>query len=99
MKKQHFSNEHGEITINGYKMSWQMKRCGSASFFGIRGSRIFWLELKKDGKLIGKYDRGWDISCKPDKDDEEASLCISYLVDKYGKDSPKKKKKETGFQE
>lgn len=98
MKRQHFPNEGGEITINGHKMSWAMKRCRSASAFGIRGSRIFYLELKKDGKTIGKFDHGWDISMKPDKEDEEASLCISYLVDKYGKDNPKKQK-ERGFQE
>ena len=98
MKKQHFSNEHGEITINDYKMSWQMKRCRTASAFGIRGSRIIWLELRKDSKVIGKFDHGWDISCKPDKEDEEAALCVSYLVDKFGKDTPKKKK-EAGFQE
>ena len=99
MKKQHFPNESGVITINGHSMSWTMKRCRTASAFGLRGSRIIWIELKKDSKVIGKFDHGWDISCKPDKDDEEASLCISYLVDKYGKDSPKKKKKEMGFQE
>ena len=98
MKKQHFTNENGEITINGHKMSWTMKRCRTASAFGIRGSRIFFLEMKKDGRVIGKFDHGWDISNKPDKDDEEAALLISYLVDKYGKDIPKKKK-EAGFNE
>lgn len=98
MKKTHFPNEGGLIVINGHNMTWVMKRCKTASVFGVRGSRIFYLELRKDGRLIGKYDRGWDISQKPDKDDEEANLCISYLIDKYGKDAPKKKK-ERGFQE
>lgn len=98
MKKQHFPNENGEITINGHKMSWTMKRCRTASAFGLHGSRIFCLELKKDGKVIGKFDHGWDMGKKPDKDDEEAALCVSYLIDKFGKDSPRKKK-EPGFQE
>lgn len=98
MKKQHFPNEHGEITINGHKMSWTMKRCRTASAFGVHGSRIFYLEVRKDGKLTGKFDRGWDISNCPDKEDEETALCIQYLLDKFGKDNPKKVK-ERGFQE
>ena len=48
MKKQHFPNESGVITINGHSMSWTMKRCRTASAFGLRGSRIIWIELKKD---------------------------------------------------
>lgn len=98
MKKQHFQNETGKITINEHVMSWTMNRSKASSVFGIRGSRIFCLELKKDGKTIGRYNRGWEIACQPDKDDEEANLCISYLVDKYGKDISRKKK-ERGFQE
>lgn len=92
MKRQHFQTETGKITINNHVMSWTMNRSKAPSAFGIRGSRIFCLELKKDGKTIGKYNHGWDISCMPDKDDEEANLCISYLVDKFGKDVSKKKK-------
>lgn len=98
MKKQHYANEHGEMTINGHKMAWVMKRCRNASAFGLRSSRIFYLEIYKDGKKIGVFDRGWELGCRPDKEDEEASLCLSYLVDKFGKDQPKKKK-EMGFSE
>lgn len=98
MRKQHYANESGEIVINKQKMSWTMKRSKTASAFGIRGSRIFYLELKKNDKVIGLYDRGWDISKRLDKDDEEGNLCLSYLVDKFGKDTPKKKK-EMGYAE
>lgn len=98
VRKQHFPNENGEITINGHIMSWQMKRCRTPSAFGVRGSRIFYLELKKDGKTVCKFDHGWDISKRLNNEDEEAVLCVSYLVDKFGKDTPKKVK-ERGFQE
>lgn len=93
MKKQHFQPEKGSITIHGHKMEWKMARSKNSSIFGIRGSRIFNLELMKDGNLIGVYDRGWDISKgKLYEEDEEAALCISYLVDKFGKDTPRKRK-------
>lgn len=98
MKKAQFQPERSEITINGHRMSWMLKRSKTESAFGIRGSRIFYLELSKDGTLIGKYDHGWDISKRIDKDDEEANLCLSFLIDKYGKDTPKRRK-ERGFQE
>lgn len=96
MKKQHFQPENGSIVINGHKMEWTMKRSKTESAFGVRSSRIFYLILKKDGKVIGEYNRGWTIGKKVDNEDEEGMLCISYLVDKFGKDSPKKKK-EMGY--
>ena len=98
MKKQYYQPENGSIVINGRKMEWVMKRSKVESAFGIRRSRIFYLELKKDGQVVGLFDKGWRIDKRIDKDDEEASLCLSYLVDKFGKDIPKKKK-EMGFQE
>ena len=98
MKKQHYQSETGSMTINGHKMDWTMQRSKTASAFGVRGSRIFYLEMKKDGNVCGVYNRGWLIGKKIDKEDEEAYLCLSLLVDKYGKDNPRKKK-ERGFQE
>ena len=98
MKKQHFQSETGSMDILGHKMEWTMKRSKTSSAFGIRGSRIFYLELKKDGKVIGLYERGWLPDKKISKEDEEGSLCLSFLVDRYGKDNPKKKK-EMGSQE
>lgn len=92
MKKQHFQNESGSMTINSVKMAWVMKRTKNQSAFGLRGSRIFYLLLTKDGNVVGEFNRGWDISKKPYSDDEESNLCISYLVDRYGREAPKKKK-------
>ena len=98
MKKQHYQPESGSMTILGKKMEWTMKRSKTASAFGVGGSRIFYLEMKKDGKVVGLYDRGWSVGKKIDKEDEEGMLCLRYLADKYGKDQPKKKK-EMGHNE
>ena len=98
MKKQHYANESGSMVILSHNMEWTMKRSKSSSAFGIGGSRIFYLELKKDGKVIGLYDRGWTLGKKIDKEDEEGTLCLRYLIDKYGKDNPKKKR-EVGHNE
>ena len=98
MKKQHYQPESGSMVIMGKKMEWTMKRSKTASAFGVYGSRIFYLELKKDGKVVGLYDRGWSIGKKIDKEDEEGTLCLRYLVDKYGYGNPKKKR-EMGYAE
>lgn len=92
MRKQHYPSENGKMTINGHTMEWTMKRSKSMSAFGIRGSRIFSLILKKDGNIIGQYDRGWVVGKQILKEEEEGSLCLAYLIDKYGKDIPRKKK-------
>ena len=93
MSKTRCPVETGELAIQGHKMSWKMQRTQSESAFGIRGSRIFHLLLKKDGQTVGEYDRGWSKSIE--KEDEESALCLSYLVDKYGR-MARKKKREMG---
>lgn len=90
MKRSYQTPENGTLTVNGCKMSWTLKRSKSGSAFGIRGSRIFQLELKKDGNVIGLYDYGWSVKIK--EEDEEGALCLNYILDRYGKEAPKKKK-------
>ena len=85
--------ENGSMTINGRKMTWMMKRSKAESAFGIRGSRIFELELTKDGDICGKYEKGWYT--KIADEDEESNLCLSYLIDRFGK-ARKIKRKEMG---
>lgn len=96
MKKNHYPNETGEIEIRGAKMTWSMKRTKTASAFGIRGSRIIELTLKKNAMVTGHYAYGWTKQIP--KEDEESALCLGYLLNKYGR-SPIKKRKEMGFQE
>lgn len=85
-----YPKERGEMTINGHKMAWVMTRSRNESAFGVRGSRIFALELTKDDAASGTYEKGWVKGI--DKDDEETALCLSYLVDRFGRETPKKKK-------
>ena len=90
MKKMNIVPDNGSIEINGYKMEFVMRRSKTESAFGIRGSRIFELEMKKDGNVTGKYAQGWLKQVS--EEDEETALLLSYLVDKYGRSRPKKKK-------
>ena len=89
MKSQRYPMETGEIVINGQRMSWNMRRSKSESAFGIRGSRIFELELKKNGRVIGAYDMGWGFQIS--KEEEEGALCLSYIIDRYGRTKNKEK--------
>lgn len=98
MKKQQFIPENGSMTINSAKMAWKMMRTQNRSVFGIRGSRIFYLLLTKDGVPAGEYDKGWIIGKTIDKEDEESTLCLDYLIDRYGNEAPRKKK-EMGLNE
>lgn len=90
MNSQHYKDETGGMTINGSRMAWTMKRSKGESAFGIRGSRIFELTLTKDGNTVGSYDLGW--SKKIPEEDEESTLCLTYLIDRFGR-TPKKKEK------
>lgn len=85
--------ETGSIMINRHRLSWKMKRSKGESCFGIRGSRIFALELAKDGTVTGLYDRGWEKQIPAE--DEESALALSHILNTYGKEK-KKKEKEKG---
>lgn len=90
MKNVHYQNETGNLRVNKHKMSWTLKRSKGESCFGIQGSRIFELELQKDGVVIGKYNRAWEK--KIGQEDEEGALALSYILRNYGKEKDKKKK-------
>ena len=90
MNLSRYPSENGMMTVNGAKMEWTFRRCKGESAFGIRGSRIFEMELKKNGEVIGKYNLGW--TKKIPGEDEEGTLCLTYLLERFGKEKPKKKK-------
>ena len=90
MNLSRYPQETGTMTINGSKLDWSLRRCKGESAFGIHGSRIFELELKKDGEIVGQYDLGWKK--KVPKEDDESSVCLTYLLERFGKEKPKKKK-------
>ena len=82
-----YPEEKGKLDVNGHKMSWIFRRSKGESAFGIRGSRIFELKIFKDDKMTLEYERGYSL--KPDKEDEETPLLLSYLIDKFGKERRK----------
>ena len=45
--------------INGYDYEAKVYDLGSE--YGINGGRISKLFVKKDGRIVMNYDRGWDI--------------------------------------
>ena len=84
-----YPEEKGKVSINGHKLEWVLRRSKSESAFGIRGSRIFELTIIKDQKTTLEYGRGYTI--KPNQEDEETVLCLSMLIDKYGREKRKEK--------
>lgn len=88
--KTRYQEENGRITINGHKMEWTMTRSKGESVFGIRGSRIFSLVLKRDGLITAEYGHGWAKQIP--KDDEESTLCLEHLLRTYGREKRKEKK-------
>lgn len=46
-------------TINGY--DYCIKHFEEGSEYGINGGRISKLDIRKGGKTLANYDRGWDI--------------------------------------
>lgn len=88
--KKGYPDEYGKTTINGQKMEWRLKRSKGESVFGIRGSRIFELGIKRNGSVSAEYERGW-VKQIP-KDDEETALCLEHILNTYGKEKTKKRK-------
>ena len=88
--KDRYPEEKGKLTINGHKMQWSIRRSRNESAFGIRGSRIFDLTILKDGKMAAEYGWGWSKKIAPD--DKESALCLSHLIQTYGKEKRKEKK-------
>ena len=94
--KKTYPDEYGKTMINGEKMEWRFKRSKGESIFGIRGSRIFELEIKRNGNVSALYERGWAKQIA--KDDEETALCLEHVLNTYGKEKRSERKKEMGSQ-
>ena len=64
----------GTIIINKKGYRYWVKHFDEGSQFGIDGGRISKLMIKRSGKIVCNYDRGWDI--KPVDEDTEFALAI-----------------------
>jgi hypothetical protein len=83
--------EKGKTEINGHQMSWEILRSEKPSAFGIQQSRIYELNLYRDGTLTADFNKKW-IKV-PYVEDEESHMCIQSLVEKYGKEKKTRSKK------
>ena len=89
-----YPEENGSMTLidvdGTHRIEWTIRRSRGESIFGIKGSRIFELKIKKDGKETAVYERGWIQ--RPHKDDEATELCVNHILQSYGKEKKKKRK-------
>ena len=68
--------KEGSIKVNGEVFHYWMKQYDKGSEWGIDGGRISKLMLKRDGKIVCNYDRGWDI----EPADENTQLALELLL-------------------
>ena len=53
--------KESSIKVNGEVFHYWMKQYDKGSEWGIDGGRVSKLMLKRDGKIVCNYDRGWDV--------------------------------------
>ena len=53
--------KEGSIKVSDSIFQYWIKVFEEGSEFGIEGGKISKLMLKRDGKVVCNYDRGWDI--------------------------------------
>lgn len=64
-------------TYNGYEYEAKVYKTGSN--MGIEGGKVSKLTLKKNGKTVARYDRGWDI----EPIDLETVYAVDAIVKRY----------------
>ena len=68
--------KEGSLKVYGSIFHYWIKVYDEGSQYGIEGGKISKLMLKRDGKIVCNYDRGWDI--KPV--DEATQLAYEILI-------------------
>lgn len=84
--------EKGEMDILGRHFVYEMIRSKEPSAFGIQESRIYELNLWRNGTLTADYNKKW--LKKPDVEDRASQIAVNELVREYGAAKEKKMKKE-----
>ena len=64
--------KEGALTVYDSIFLYWMKVYDAPSEFGINGGKISKLMLKRNGKIVCNYDRGWDV--KPADPDTELAV-------------------------
>ena len=71
--------KEGTLEIGASVFTYCSKVYGEGSDYGIDEGRISKLMLKRDGRVVCNYDRGWDIRPRdPDTKQALASLKKTY---------------------
>jgi hypothetical protein len=70
--------KEGSLKIHNSIFHYWMKVYEEGSQFGIDGGRISKLMLKRDGKVVCNYDRGWDV----EPADPDTQLALELLLHK-----------------
>lgn len=68
--------KEGSLKVNGSIFHYWIKVYDTGSQYGIEGGRISKLMLKRDGKTVCNYDRGWDVH----PTDPDTQLAYEILV-------------------
>jgi len=68
--------KEGSIRVGSSIFHYWMKQFDEVSQYGIEGGRISKLTLKRDGKIVVNYDRGWDVH----PEDPETHLAMEILL-------------------
>lgn len=66
----------GSLKVYDSIFHYWIKVYDEPSQYGINGGKISKLMLKRNGKIVCNYDRGWDI--KPN--DPDAELALELLI-------------------
>lgn len=64
--------KEGALKVYDSIFHYWMKVYGEPSKFGIGGGKVSKLMLKRNGKIVCNYDRGWDV--KPADPDTELAV-------------------------
>jgi hypothetical protein len=68
--------KEGSLKVYNSVFQYWMKVSDTGSKFGVDGGKVSKLMLKRDGKVVANYDRGWDI--KPI--DPDTQLAVEILL-------------------
>lgn len=75
-----------DYTLNGHKYRINAKCHETESDYGINGGRVSKLSVKRDGKIVARYDRGWDNEGHFDSD--TMKVIEDYLLERNGSGEP-----------
>lgn len=69
--------KEGSLKVSGSIFHYWLKVYEEPSRFGIEGGKVSKLMLKRNGKIVCNYDRGWDI----EPSDPDTQLALEILLD------------------